>query len=88
MVYESRKQPMAWMEKDYSETGTVKWRLKHLSALGVMGATASVHRWNHRMLNKRIRRRIFGSFITFLLEIKVRFVVIDLSYTSFIIYKF
>ena len=34
MVYESRKQSMAWMETDYS-----KHMLEHLGVLGIMGET-------------------------------------------------
>ena len=41
MVYEARKQSMAWIETDYSKhtyfRWKVKWRLEHLGALGVMG---------------------------------------------------
>ena len=39
MVYEARKQSMAWMETDYSKDThfrlKVKWRLEHLGALGI-----------------------------------------------------
>ena len=41
MVYEARKQSMAWMETDYSKDMyfrcKVKWRLEHLGTLGTMG---------------------------------------------------
>ena len=44
MVYEARKQSMAWMETDYSKhthfRWKIKWRLEHLGALGIMGETA------------------------------------------------
>ena len=44
MVYEARKQSMAWMETVYSEhllfRWQIKWRLKHLGTLGIMGDTA------------------------------------------------
>ena len=44
MVSEARKQSMVWMEADYSEHAhfqwKIKWRLKHLGALGIMGQTA------------------------------------------------
>ena len=40
MVFEARKQSMAWMEMDYSKHShsrrKIKWRLKHLGALGIM----------------------------------------------------
>ena len=40
MVYEARKQSMAWMETDYSKhthfPWKIKWPLKHLGALGIM----------------------------------------------------
>ena len=43
MVSEPRNQPMAWMETDYSKQThfrwKIKWRLKHLGALGIMGET-------------------------------------------------
>ena len=46
MVYETRKQSMAWMQTDYSKhtyfRWKVKWRLEHLGALGVMGETAFI----------------------------------------------
>ena len=42
MVSEARKQSIAWMETDYSKHTNfrwkIKWRLKHLGTLGVMGA--------------------------------------------------
>ena len=41
MVFEARKQSMAWMETDYSKHRNfrlkIKWRLEHLGALGIMG---------------------------------------------------
>ena len=41
MVYEARKQSMAWMETDYLKhmhfRWKIKWRLEHLGALGIMG---------------------------------------------------
>ena len=44
MVSEPRKQSMAWMETDFSKRThfqwKIKWRLEHLSALGIMGETA------------------------------------------------
>ena len=44
MVYEMRKQSMAWMEMDYSKhthfRWKIKWRLEHLSVLGIMGEMA------------------------------------------------
>ena len=43
MVFESRKQSMAWMETNYSKTHfrwKIKWRLEHSAALGIMGDTA------------------------------------------------
>ena len=44
MVYEARKQSMAWMETDYSKhthfRWKIKWRLEQLGALGIMGETA------------------------------------------------
>ena len=44
MVYEpKKKQLMAWMEADYSKythfRWKIKWRLEHLSMLGIMGRT-------------------------------------------------
>ena len=43
MVYEVRKQPMTWMETDYSKyiyfRWKIKWRLEYLGALGIMGET-------------------------------------------------
>ena len=43
MVYEVRRQSMAWIETDCSnETHfrwKIKWRLEHLGALGIMGET-------------------------------------------------
>ena len=44
MVYEARKQSMAWTETDYSKDAHFRWkiklRLEHLGALGIMGETA------------------------------------------------
>ena len=44
MVYEMRKQSMAWMETDYSKhthfRWKIKWLLEHLSTLGIMGEMA------------------------------------------------
>ena len=44
MVYEARKQSMAWTKTDYSKDAhfrwKLKWRLEHLGALGIMGETA------------------------------------------------
>ena len=44
MVYEVRKQSMAWMETDYSKhthfRWKIKWRLELLGALGIMGEAA------------------------------------------------
>ena len=41
MVFEARKQSMAWMETDYSKhthfRWKIKWRLELLGALGIMG---------------------------------------------------
>ena len=41
MVYEARKQSMAWMETDYSKHTHFRWKIKwwpeHLGALRVMG---------------------------------------------------
>ena len=41
LVYEARKQSMAWMETDYSKHShfrwKIKWRLEHLGMLGIMG---------------------------------------------------
>ena len=46
MVYEPRKQSMAWMETDYSKYANfrwkIKWRLEHLSALGIMVETPCI----------------------------------------------
>ena len=43
MVYEARKQSMAWIETDYSKhtlfQWKIKWRLETLGALGMMGDT-------------------------------------------------
>ena len=43
MVYEARKQSMAWMETDYSKhthfRWKIKWRLEHLGALGIIDET-------------------------------------------------
>ena len=49
MVYEARRQWMAWMETDYSKrthfpSWKIKWRLEHLSALGIMGDIVSLVR--------------------------------------------
>ena len=48
MVYELRKQPMAWMETDYSDykhlPWKIKWRLEHLGAIGIMGETVPLGR--------------------------------------------
>ena len=45
MVYEARKQSMAWMETDYTKHThfwwKIKWRMKHLGALWIMGETVS-----------------------------------------------
>ena len=44
MVYEARKQAMAWMETDYSKHTYFRWKIKwqqeHSGALGIMGETA------------------------------------------------
>ena len=47
MLSELRKQPMAWMETDYSKHTHFRWnwtkgRLEHLGVLGIMGETASL----------------------------------------------
>ena len=51
MVLEMRKQSMAWMETDYSRDmhfrWKIKWRLVHLSALGIMRATAPNDFYNY-----------------------------------------
>ena len=43
MVYEARKQSIAWMEADYLKhthfQWKAKWRLEHLGSLGIMGET-------------------------------------------------
>ena len=48
MVYEARKQSMAWMETDYSKHTyfgwKIKWRQEHLGTLGIMGETALTNR--------------------------------------------
>ena len=55
MVYEPRKQSMAWMETDCSKhmyfRWKIKWRLAHLGALGIMGETAPL-RWNSLVTNE------------------------------------
>ena len=44
MVYEARRQSMAWMETDYSKYShfqwKIRWRLEHLGALGIVGEIA------------------------------------------------
>ena len=44
MVFEVRKQLMAWMETDYSKHTYFRWKvnwwLEHLGMLGTMGETA------------------------------------------------
>ena len=46
MVFEARKQSMAWMETDYSKhryfQWKVKWQLEHLGAVGTMGEMVSL----------------------------------------------
>ena len=46
MVYEARKQLMAWMETDYSKhthfRWKIKWRLELLGALRIMGVMPSL----------------------------------------------
>ena len=48
MVYDARKQSMAWMETDFSKhmhfCWKIKWRLEHLGALGIMGEMVSLKR--------------------------------------------
>ena len=46
MVYEGRKQSMAWMETDYSKDthfrwNKSKWQLQGLGVLGIMGETSA-----------------------------------------------
>ena len=44
MIYEARKQSMAWMETNYSKVRwQIKWRPKHLGALGIMGEAAPLY---------------------------------------------
>ena len=49
MVYEARKQSMAWMETDYSKDmyfrWKIKWRLELLGALGIMGEYRELSSW-------------------------------------------
>ena len=67
MVYEARKQSMAWMEADYSKythfRWKIKWRLEHLGALKIMGETSlnqqSESTTNH--LSTTIRQASFFS---------------------------
>ena len=44
MVFETRKQALAWMDTDYSKhthfRRKIKWRLEHLVALEIMGEAA------------------------------------------------
>ena len=61
MVSEARKQPLAWMETDYSKhkhfRWKIKWRLEHLGALGVMGEEKYIIRYIFISLYYRVVAR-------------------------------
>ena len=63
MVYEVRKQSMAWMETDYSKhtyfRWKIKWRLERLGALGIMDETAPLRNTSLNMAHCKLRVTIF-----------------------------
>ena len=68
MVFEARKQSMAWMETDYSKhthfRWKIKWRLEHLGALGIMGEKLAHEQAKpqncKQTLQRPARRRVAG----------------------------